>query len=194
MAVSPKLRFEIFKKYHFTCQYCGKKSPDVILELDHVIPKAEGGKDHEENLTCSCWECNRGKGAHPLTTNMSDQGVIKQTISLAEYELRMREYLAVAERTKELEKTLIDRIELYFTDRFDYIPRDLNFPRCLILRAIKTLPDMTDSDLRGYIDYSCLKTREDTRGHSLPVAACKYFCGILKNKITECSENAVSES
>ena len=29
-AVSKKLRFEVFKRDSFTCQYCGRKAPDII--------------------------------------------------------------------------------------------------------------------------------------------------------------------
>jgi 5-methylcytosine-specific restriction endonuclease McrA len=38
MAISKKLRFEVFKRDNFTCQYCGRETPEVILEADHVIP------------------------------------------------------------------------------------------------------------------------------------------------------------
>lgn len=54
-------RFDILKKYNFTCVYCGRKAPDVQLQVDHIIPKSKGGSDDESNLTCSCWECNLGK-------------------------------------------------------------------------------------------------------------------------------------
>ena len=41
--LSKKIRFEVFKRDKFTCQYCGRMSPDVILEVDHIEPVAEGG-------------------------------------------------------------------------------------------------------------------------------------------------------
>ena len=50
MTVSKKLRFEIFKRDNFTCRYCGKKTPEVVLEIDHIIPKSKKGKDDESNL------------------------------------------------------------------------------------------------------------------------------------------------
>jgi hypothetical protein len=61
-------RFKILKKYNFTCVYCGRKSPDVELQVDHIIPKSLGGLDDESNLTCSCWECNLGKSNKLLDT------------------------------------------------------------------------------------------------------------------------------
>jgi 5-methylcytosine-specific restriction endonuclease McrA len=38
LAVSVRTRFEVFKRDDFTCQYCGRKSPDVVLEADHIVP------------------------------------------------------------------------------------------------------------------------------------------------------------
>ena len=61
-AIPKKVRFEVFKRDKFTCTYCGRKAPDVVLEVDHIIPVAEGGKNDIMNLTTSCRDCNRGKG------------------------------------------------------------------------------------------------------------------------------------
>ena len=57
-----RLRFEILRKYNFTCQYCGRKSPEVILEVDHKFPKSKGGLNKIENYIVACRECNIGKG------------------------------------------------------------------------------------------------------------------------------------
>lgn len=66
--VLPKsIRFEIFKRDSFTCQYCGRSSPDVILECDHIVPVSEGGTDDVLNLVTSCRDCNRGKGKRKLS-------------------------------------------------------------------------------------------------------------------------------
>ena len=53
MGISKKIRFEIFKRDGFKCAYCGKAPPVVTLELDHIEPKAKGGKEPaqlQENL------------------------------------------------------------------------------------------------------------------------------------------------
>lgn len=63
VSLSVKTRFEVFKRDRYQCQYCGKSPPDVLLEADHIIPKAAGGSDAFENLTTACKDCNRGKGA-----------------------------------------------------------------------------------------------------------------------------------
>lgn len=74
MAVSKKDRFEVFKRDNFTCQYCGRSAPDVILHADHIDPKAKGGKDDILNLITSCFDCNAGKSDRTL----SDDTVIKK--------------------------------------------------------------------------------------------------------------------
>lgn len=59
--VSPALRFEILRRDKFTCQYCGRKAPDVQLAVDHIVPFSKGGSCTSDNLTTACVECNSGK-------------------------------------------------------------------------------------------------------------------------------------
>ena len=35
--LSAKLRFEVFKRDSFVCQYCGSHPPQVVLHVDHII-------------------------------------------------------------------------------------------------------------------------------------------------------------
>lgn len=56
------LRFEVFKRDSFTCQYCGRKSPEVVLNADHIKPVSLGGTNDISNLVTSCADCNVGKG------------------------------------------------------------------------------------------------------------------------------------
>jgi hypothetical protein len=79
--ISPKIRFEVFKRDAFTCQYCGAKAPDVILQVDHISPVAGGGDNDIVNLITACRGCNGGKGA----TQLSDQSTLaKQRAQLEE--------------------------------------------------------------------------------------------------------------
>lgn len=68
-ALSKKTRFDVFKRDAFTCQYCGRKPPQVVLQVDHVVPVAEGGDNEIVNLLTSCEDCNRGKGARKLSSS-----------------------------------------------------------------------------------------------------------------------------
>lgn len=73
-SISKKIRFEVFKRDSFTCQYCGKSAPEVILEVDHINPASKGGNNDLFNLITSCFDCNRGKTAKLI----SDDSVIKK--------------------------------------------------------------------------------------------------------------------
>lgn len=64
--LSPKLRFEILKRDNFTCQYCGKKGPEVVLEVDHIKPYKATKNNSPGNLITACKECNRGKRAKEI--------------------------------------------------------------------------------------------------------------------------------
>ena len=55
-------RVNVFARDKFTCQYCGAKPHRSQLNLDHVVPRALGGKTSWENVVCSCVDCNRRKG------------------------------------------------------------------------------------------------------------------------------------
>lgn len=61
-----RLRFEVFNRDHFTCQYCGAQPPAVVLVLDHVLPVAKGGGDTADNLVTACEPCNQGKSDREL--------------------------------------------------------------------------------------------------------------------------------
>lgn len=64
--MSPRIRFEIFKRDGFRCAYCGSKPGESVLRVDHVVPIADGGTDDPQNLVTACDTCNAGKGAVPL--------------------------------------------------------------------------------------------------------------------------------
>lgn len=57
------IRFDVFRRDGFTCRYCGRSSPMVILHCDHVKPRSKGGETSMENLVTACTECNGGKRA-----------------------------------------------------------------------------------------------------------------------------------
>lgn len=61
MAVTQRSRFEVLRRCNFACYYCGVPAPIVRLEIEHVLPRALGGTDHQSNLVAACRECNGGK-------------------------------------------------------------------------------------------------------------------------------------
>lgn len=56
-------RHNIYLRDGDTCQYCAKTLPRNELNLDHVVPRARGGRTTWENVVCCCIPCNLRKGA-----------------------------------------------------------------------------------------------------------------------------------
>ena len=54
-------RRNIFKRDHFTCQYCGVQPGSEELTLDHVIPRSQGGESRWDNCVLACLTCNKRK-------------------------------------------------------------------------------------------------------------------------------------
>ncbi len=62
--MTSKLREFIKKRDNFTCCICGNSTstePNLLLEIDHIVPVSKGGYTIEENLQTLCWKCNREK-------------------------------------------------------------------------------------------------------------------------------------
>lgn len=62
--MTKKLREFIKNRDNFTCCNCGNSThvePNLLLEIDHIIPVAKGGRTVEDNLQTLCWKCNRAK-------------------------------------------------------------------------------------------------------------------------------------
>jgi 5-methylcytosine-specific restriction endonuclease McrA len=51
----------IFLRDNFTCQYTGKTVSTKNADIDHVIPKAQGGRTSWENLVVCSKDVNRKK-------------------------------------------------------------------------------------------------------------------------------------
>lgn len=66
--MTARLRASIKDRDHHTCQNpsCGASvavEPNLLLEVDHIIPVSKGGTSEPNNLQTLCWRCNRTKGA-----------------------------------------------------------------------------------------------------------------------------------
>ena len=63
-------RKNILRRDNHKCAYCGRG--DLAFTIDHVKPKAKGGKDTWENLVTACLPCNNKKGNRtPEEANMN---------------------------------------------------------------------------------------------------------------------------
>ncbi|MFO0980755.1 MAG: HNH endonuclease [Planctomycetota bacterium] len=52
----------LYQRDSYSCQYCGAKPRIEDLTIDHVMPKARGGKTTWRNCVTACRECNLKKG------------------------------------------------------------------------------------------------------------------------------------
>jgi 5-methylcytosine-specific restriction endonuclease McrA len=40
------------------CARCGKRPPEIVLHMDHMVPASRGGPSHHQNLQFLCAKCN----------------------------------------------------------------------------------------------------------------------------------------
>lgn len=65
MLMTSSLREKIKKRDKYKCKHCGisiEQEPNLLLEIDHIVPLSKGGITSEDNLQTLCWRCNRKKG------------------------------------------------------------------------------------------------------------------------------------
>ena len=176
--ISKRVRFEIFKRDLFTCRYCGKRPPDVLLEVDHVIPVAKGGANDDDNLVTSCDACNRGKSdvslgnVVPAIDELTRLAAMQEVLERA---VGSRQAVEVARVQAEADDDAIALICDWWESAFDssdYVqPASLRtFLRRLSIGEIHDAIDATESRFCGY--RSCTKVW-------------LYFCGVCWRKIRE---------
>lgn len=168
-----KLRFEVFKRDLFRCQYCGKTPPSVVLEVDHIHPVSKGGNNEIDNLLTACFECNRGKNKNELTTIPEATGA--KTELLKEKELQYIEFQKIQLKIEKRVQKEVDIIEATFKV---YYPK-MNFLepfRASVRNFIKHL---------GYGEVNDSMIKACSKGGFIenPNDAIRYFCGICWNKI-----------
>lgn len=59
----PLNRKTVFLRDESRCQYCGRSAENI----DHVVPKSQGGTHTWENVVASCRRCNSKKGGRTPT-------------------------------------------------------------------------------------------------------------------------------
>jgi 5-methylcytosine-specific restriction endonuclease McrA len=54
-------RRNLFKRDHWTCQYCGTQPGTAELTIDHIVPRSHGGGSTWDNCVLACVPCNARK-------------------------------------------------------------------------------------------------------------------------------------
>lgn len=66
--VMPAIRWQVFQKDGWRCVACGRGSQnEIILHVDHIVPRSRGGSDALDNYQTLCSVCNIGKSNHDST-------------------------------------------------------------------------------------------------------------------------------
>ncbi len=167
--ISKKIRFEIFKRDDFTCQYCGRKPPAVVLEVDHIVPVSGGGKNLEHNLITACFDCNRGKGNGGLEItpiNIKErEGLIKEKI------VQVKAYEKVLAAEKRKKSRSIEKVSNIYTQNYE----DWELTKGAKVSIGRFLERLTEFEVMDAMEMAT--SRMDENG------CFKYFCGICWRKI-----------
>jgi len=76
----------IYNKYNGHCGYCGKEIDYKDMQIDHIKPKAIGGRDENDNYMPACRRCNHYKRTLGLEgfrqyITMLDERIVKNYIT-----------------------------------------------------------------------------------------------------------------
>lgn len=175
--ISKKLRFEIFKRDGFTCQYCGDHPPKTILHVDHIYPVKRGGGNNQDNLITSCIDCNLGKSATPLSNvPMSLRDRAKE---IEEREAQLSGYNKIlfekAERLEIQSWTVAAALS-----NTEYV-ESYNRQRLLSIKRFLELLPLTE--VLEAVEITLARWGSTTKDRAF-----KYFCAIYWRKIREISD------
>jgi hypothetical protein len=59
--ISGSVKYRVLTRARGRCECCGAHEHQRALEVDHIIPKNQGGSDDISNLQALCFCCNAGK-------------------------------------------------------------------------------------------------------------------------------------
>ena len=172
IAISKRIRFEVFKRDGFTCQYCGNHPPDILLHVDHIVAVSKGGRNDIDNLVASCEACNLGKGARSLAA--VPQSLKDKAGETAEREAQILGYQEVMEGRRQRIDAECWRVADIWVSRYaqEGIRRDY-------FQSIKRFIERIGLDI-------CLDAMEKAISKCYyEKAAFRYFCGYCWRVIRE---------
>ena len=59
-------RHRLYGEQEGVCIGCNTHFPFRVMEVDHIVPRSQGGTDHADNLQLLCSGCNRSKGGRTM--------------------------------------------------------------------------------------------------------------------------------
>ncbi len=208
-AISKKLRFEVFKRDSFTCQYCGKRAPDVVLHCDHVKPLAEGGSTDILNLVTACIDCNLGKGPRELSDDAALTKQLNQLALLQERREQIEMVIAWQKELEQLDELPVEHLDQRWQELTGYHWTDFGKSKVrqlvkkygleLVLQSLKTSTDQyLERDENGKLSQESVEKAFDYIGRIANVERREqkrpgtrkmlYIRGILRNRLSYCNE------
>jgi hypothetical protein len=180
--ISKKLRFEVFKRDGFKCVYCGNSPPNVLLEIDHIQPISKGGDNDINNLVTSCFDCNRGKAAVPLSK--VPRKINENLEVLKEKESQIREYRKFIKKIENRLSKDADEISAIFESKYKDLTLSNKFKETSLKKFLNKLPL---HEVKTSMDLAVSKFGfdNDDEKDQMSEKTIKYFCGICWNKIRE---------
>ncbi len=208
-SLSKKIRFEVFKRDSFKCQYCGKASPDVILEVDHIKPVSEGGTNDMTNLITACFDCNRGKSNVLLDDNAVLEKQRKQLEEINERRLQLEMMMEWREGLMSLDEDKIDAFKEHWANTTNYSVNEngLRDVRKWIKKySLNLLLDCLDISVNQYLKYEDGEATQQSvekafkmipriaanklKGNDEPYMKDLYYIrGILRNRLNYVDQN-----
>ena len=173
-ATGKKLRFEVFKRDGFKCCYCGRTPPAVVLECDHVIPVADGGKSTIENLVAACFGCNRGKGKVSLES--IPPSMVETMEAAKEKEAQIRQFRKFTDKIEKRLSADAESINEIYNAQFGGWWLKDSFIKSSVYLFLKALPFHEVNDAMSIASSKMYYDKD---------RAIKYFCGICWKKIRD---------
>jgi hypothetical protein len=188
-SISKKIRFEVFKRDSFTCQYCGRKSPEIILVIDHIQPFSKGGKDSILNYITSCFDCNSGKS----NIELSDQSALNKQRNQLELMQEKKEQITMMLEWKQCLDEVDDQQFNYVIEKWNCLIKpnfSINETGILKLKSIykkfgiHIVLDSISDVCSKYLKYN---DNQKLIGESINTAFdnIEKFCNIKKTNITK---------
>lgn len=172
---SKRMRFEVFKRDGFTCQYCGATAQDAKLVCDHIDPVANGGLTELDNLITACEPCNQGKSDKLLSD--VPRSMAERAAEVEEREEQISGYQAILKAKRQRIESDAQEILDQFCAAFrrDGIPKKdfasiKRFIELLGLHECVEAADLATARMRSYS------------------RAFRYFCGVCWNKLRRTEE------
>lgn len=163
------MRFQVFGRDGFTCLYCGRRPPDVVLQVDHVMPVKHDGDSNMANLVTCCADCNQGKRDEIIVSPFEwEDSELRRLEALQ----RLAELRAHRQVVAELERELASAVA-GLRDRWERLVSNSWAPSTDDIRYLLDDHDPDEVEKAFY-----LASRRST---GTPDDAWRYACAVLRN-------------